>query len=174
MVSITKVIKKLIYIVLAICLSTSSAAAIAPEHKTDMYRVRYELLIKAMDHIGVSSPEAAIEVWVKGLESRNAAIQYSVMSEELKKEYKKHLDQHASNWVTGMSSPSVDSYRIINVENQGESKRLYNLAIITVSSTGIGDDTYIVAVTVNREKGFWCITRINSDEGLYPYMGLWS
>lgn len=48
--------------------------------------------------------------WAKAVQKRDGKTQYSLMSSELQK--KVYKDYQESNWVTGVSSPWVDSYRI--------------------------------------------------------------
>lgn len=134
------------------------------------YEVRSRLLMEAMDYVGVCTPENAALVWAKGLKMRSGALQYSVMSHELKKEYAGKLEKTAPNWVTGLSSPWIDSYRIISVETKGN-YRIIKLQISTSTSTGPAGD-YPAVLTVSPEDGFWRIKDITADSALYPYTGL--
>ncbi|MGE5607265.1 MAG: copper amine oxidase N-terminal domain-containing protein, partial [Bacteroidota bacterium] len=60
-------------------------------------------------------PLNAAETWARGVKTRNGALQYAVMSPELKKEhFAKFVD---SNWSTGVSSPWVESYEITEKHN---------------------------------------------------------
>ena len=52
--------------------------------EVNKYEVRNELLMQAMDNVGVCRPEDASTVWAEGLMKRSAAMQYSVMSAKLK------------------------------------------------------------------------------------------
>lgn len=149
------------------CKYISVPAAVAQANK---YEVRTELLLSAIDHVGVCTPQAAIQVWVDGMKSRNGAMQYSVMDEKLKKEYLKQLEQYNQYWVTGVSSPWIESYQIINQTQLGNEQYLFQLTLSTATSTGFAG-AYKAQVTVNRNDGFWQITKITADNGLYPYMG---
>lgn len=179
----SKHVKKLIGIMASVCLLIvvlfnvigyffnckyiSVAAAVA---QADKYEVRSELLLHAMDHVGVCTPQAAIQVWVEGMKSRNGAMQYSVMDEKLKKVYMKQLEQYNPYWVTGVSSPWIDSYKITNQKQAGNEQYLFQLSLSTATSTGFAG-TYKAQVVVNCNDGFWQITKITADKGLYPYMG---
>lgn len=181
---ISKQVKRLTGIVIAVCLVIvtlfnvvgyflnckyiSVAAAVA---QADRYEVRNELLLHAMDSVGVCTPEDAIRVWAEGMKSRNGAMQYSVMGSELKKEYLKQLDQYNQYWVTGMSSPWIDGCQITDKTQTGSTQYVFQLSFSTVTSTGPAGD-YHAEVTVDRQNGLWQITKIAADQGLYPYMGL--
>lgn len=180
---LSRQVKKLIGIVLAACLIImtlfnvvgyflncryiSVAAAVEQAGK---YEVRNELLMRAMDYVGACSPEAAVQVWVEGMKHRNGAIQYSVMGPELKKEYLTRLEQYNPYWVTGMSSPWVDSCQITDKTQTESMQYVFQLSFSTMTSGGPAE-TYHAEVTVNRQDDFWQITKIEADQGLYPYMG---
>ncbi len=142
----------------------------AAANDAETYEVRSRLLMEAMDSLGACDPESAALLWAKGLKMRNAAMQYSVMGEELKKEYAQKLEKDAPNWVTGMSSPWVESYRITGSETK-DNERIIRLLISTSTSTGPAGD-YTALLTVSPEKGFWSVKKIITDSALSPYTGL--
>lgn len=135
---------------------------------SNKYEVRSRLLMEAMDSVGVYSPEDAAMVWASGLEKRSAALQYSVMSKELKERYAEQLEESAPNWVTGVSSPWIDSYRIVRIEEPNENTRIIELSFSTMTSTGPAG-TYNATLTITRDGDFWRITEIVADPELYPY-----
>lgn len=134
------------------------------------YEVRSELLLSAVDKLGVCCPEDAVNTWAEGLRMRNAAIQFSVMTDKLKTEYLKQLENTFSNWVTGMSSPWIDSYKIIKTDKKSDKEQIITMQFSTMTSTGPAGD-YKAILTVIKEKNFWKISHITADEGLYPYTG---
>lgn len=176
-------VKRLIGIVIGICLLIvalfnvigyffdckyiSVAAAVA---QVDKYEVRSRLLMDAMDQVGVGTPEDAAVVWANGLETRSAALQYSVMGTELKKEYAKQLDKNYPNWVTGVSSPWISAYKITNIETIGVNQYAVRLTLSTATSSGPYADYNAVLIVV-LEGDFWRITNISADPGLSAYMG---
>jgi hypothetical protein len=134
------------------------------------YEVRSELLLSAINKLGVCKPEDAVNTWSEGLRTRNAAMQYSVMTNKLKEEYFNQLEKTFSNWVTGMSSPWIDSYKIIKTDKKSDKECLITVQFSTMTSTGPAGD-YKAILTVIKDKDFWKISSINADEGLYPYTG---
>lgn len=156
--------------IIGIVLDCRYISVFAAADGAETFEVRSRLLMEAMDNIGVCTPEEAALVWAKGLKKRSAAVQYSVMSEELKKGYAQKLEKTAPNWVTGLSSPWVESFEISGVETEGKD-RIIKLLISTRTSTGPAGD-YLAILTVSQEGGFWRIKHITADSALYPYTGL--
>lgn len=149
------------------CKYISVFAAIAQVNK---YEIRSELLMEAMDSVGVCDAKSTAEVWASGLKNRSAALQYSVMTEELKNKYEKQLETTFPNWVTGTSSPWVESYDIVKAEESGKNRCIFLLNFSTMTSTGPAGD-YKAELTIEQEGDFWRITDISMDEGLYAFTG---
>jgi len=138
--------------------------------QADKFEVRSRLLMEAMNYVGVNSPEEAAAVWAKGLRMRSAAMQYSVMSRKLKEIYESQLERSAPNWVTGMSSPWVDSYSIVKQEQINNDSYIVELLFSLATSTGLAGN-YRAILNVDREDGFWRISKISMDTELFPYTG---
>lgn len=149
------------------CKYISVFAAVA---EVDKYEVRNELLMDAMNQVGVNNPESAAKVWANGLKARSAALQYSVLGTKLRQEYAKQLDENYPNWVTGMSSPWVDSYKITDVSAAGDDRYAIKVSFSTATSAGPAGD-YNALLIVAREGDFWRIADISADKELYPYIG---
>ncbi len=136
----------------------------------NVYQTKSELLMEAMRYVGVCSPEAAASLWAEGLKQRSAALQYAAMSDMLKEEYQKRLQTTAPNWVTGVSSPWVDSYTIVSMKESGANSRVAELTFTLVSS-GSPAQTYNASLLLAEQNGFWRVNGITMDEQLYPYTG---
>lgn len=132
------------------------------------YRTRSELLMDATNYTGVFTSEEAAAVWAEGLQNRSAAMQYTVMTRKLKKEYARQLDDANSNWVTGMSSPWIDSFTIQKVNKPDNMRAEINLRFETVSA-GVPYKSYDAKLWIVREGEFWRIERIALDKGLEWY-----
>lgn len=161
-------------LIILLCLFATLTVSVAAQGETqpNPYQVRSSLLENATDYIGVCSPEQAALVWATGVQSRNAAIQYSVMTKKLKTDYAEQLETttYQGNWVTGMSSPWVDTFEISDrtVSIPGEIK----IAVVfnTISSAGL-DGKYQALLTIIKEDSFWRIKSLQMDTGLYAYTG---
>lgn len=61
--------------------------------------------------VAPATPREAVEKWAEGVKERNGALQYAVLSPELKEQ---NLSGYESwGWVTGASSPWIEHYIII-------------------------------------------------------------
>lgn len=136
----------------------------------DKYQVRSELLMEAMNNIGTCCLDKAPEIWASGLKSRSAAMQYSVMTKSLKDLYAKQLEETFPNWVTGVSSPWVDSFKIINKQMLDKNTYVFQLRFSTLTSTGPAGD-YNATLTVIKDGEFWRISKIQADKELSVYTG---
>ena len=153
--------------------STAAAVPASPEitaqpGQVDPYKTRSELLMIAADYTGVSTPEQAVELWAEGLIRRSAALQYTVMTEKLKAEYAGQLDALRSNWVTGMSSPSVQGYAITKANKMGNGHAEIGLSVEVAAAWG-PSEFYEAMLWLVHEGEFWRIDRLRTDERLYPY-----
>ena len=131
----------------------------------DTYRTRSELLMEATNYTGVFTPEEAATVWAEGLYRRSAALQYTVMTEKLKKQYAEKLDKWGSNWVTGQSSPSVMSFMITSVEKTDKTHSKVNLKF-EVGSPSTSSKYYDAILWLVREGEFWRVEKIWTDQAL--------
>jgi len=136
----------------------------------DKYEIRSNLLMEAMSNVGVFTPDNTAEVWANGLKNRSAAAQYSVMTQDLKNNYAKQLENSFPNWVTGVSSPWVDNFEIVEKENPCKNTVMFHIRFYTKTSTGPAE-SYNAVITVAKEENSWRITDIFEDEGLYVYTG---
>ncbi|MGI6554550.1 MAG: hypothetical protein ACOX2P_04085 [Bacillota bacterium] len=94
--------------------------------------------------------------WAKGVKTRNGALQYAVMSPELREEY---YDELSEGWCTGVSSPWVDSYEIIERAVEDNTYK-YDITFTYTDST---KNTFIETqfVTVKKFKDNWFVADIN-------------
>ncbi len=132
--------------------------------------IKAHLLMEAMDEVGVCRPEQAVDVWVRGLMKRSAAIQYAVMDDTLRKEYAKSLEKTAPNWVTGTSSPWVSGYAIGRVTETAQGQKLYTISVMTETSTGPAGE-YLAVLAVHQDGEFWRIGSISADDELSAFTG---
>jgi hypothetical protein len=160
------VIAAALLVLIAMIQRTDSAAI----SDYDNLQVKTTMLMGTLHYVGVSSPEDAAQVWAQGLKLRNAAMQYSVMTQTLKEQYAKQWEETAPGWVTGVSSPWISSYEVISEQTNNESYTAL-LQFETETSTGTAD-TYEAELTIVPEDNFWRISNITIDKGLYPYAGL--
>lgn len=134
------------------------------------FEVKTVMLTGALDYVGVSSPQDAALVWAQGLKLRNAAMQYAVMTKALKEQYAQQWEKTAPEWVTGVSSPWISSFKFISEQTKSEPYTAL-LEFTTETSMGIAH-TYEAELTIIPEGSFWRVSHISMDKGLYLYAGL--
>jgi opacity protein-like surface antigen len=158
----------LVLSVLFLAFAASVCAAAPVSQGIDIFETRSELLMDATNYTGVPTPEAAAAVWAKGLQNRSAAMQYTVMTQNLKDSFAGFLDALGSNWVTGQSSPSVLGFEIANISRQnGRAKADLEFKVGSPSEPA---QTYNATLWLVNESGFWRIEKIAAD----PQIGAWS
>jgi hypothetical protein len=113
---------------------------------------RLELLEQA---VAAKTPEQAVETWAEGVKMRNGALQYAMLSPELKAE--KKVEYESQGWVTGVSSPWVEDYEILSSEADSFK---YVVTFSLMSSTGSAGQT-VAHVTVKQIQGNWFIDKVS-------------
>jgi hypothetical protein len=145
-------------------------SAAAANADTDKYMVRSRLLMEATDATGACSPEAAASVWARGVQQRSAALQYAVMTVELKDIYEAQLETTFPNWVTGVSSPWIDNYNVELVKQSEDGDHTFRVTFTTATSTGPAG-SYAAMLTVTGDGDYWRVSAISADKGLSAYTG---
>ncbi len=156
--------------VLAWACGWEQVSVFAANEVMDKYQVRSQLLMQATDAVGSCDPESAALTWARGLKERNAALQYAVMTRDLKTKYAADLEKTFPNWVTGMSSPWVDSFKVLSIRETGDDVFQAKLQFVTATSTG-PFQSYNATLTIAFEEGFWRVGKVVTDAGLLPYTG---
>ena len=151
-------------------IALGNARAYVAANSGSVYPVRYQLLLEALNHVGVCNRQSAATVWAEGLKMRNAAMQHSVMHDVLRKEYAAQLETTFPNWVTGISSPFIDRYEILKITPLDDTQAKIELEFTTATSAGVYG-THRAALTVRQEGPFWRITDIDADDELFVYTG---
>jgi hypothetical protein len=115
------------------------------------------------DALASTTPGEAVEKWAKGVKERNGALQYAVLSPELKKQ--KLSDYEHVGWVTGGSSPWVKDFKILKETKINEGLREYEVQFFWVASDGFAETT-VANLTVKQDGQNWYISQIFNGTGL--------
>lgn len=135
---------------------TKSLSIEAKRTETDQAQVR--LLEEAL---APEDPLNAAQTWAEGVKTRNGALQYAMMSSELKKEYfAKFVD---SNWSTGTSSPLVENYEIIERYSFNNERYRFEINFTYTDSTKESFST-TEYVTIANFDGNWLVSAIEKVE----------
>lgn len=137
---------------------TNTVLIDSPE--VSMLQRRIELL---QDAVSPGSPEEAAEKWAKGVKDRNGALQYALLSPELKE--KRRSDYEGCGWVTGTSSPWVERYEISNTAENKDGAWTFLIKFDLASSTGPAG-TYVNRVIVTQYEQAYYISQIIDDENV--------
>ncbi|MFT9849721.1 DL-endopeptidase inhibitor IseA family protein [Aneurinibacillus sp. REN35] len=103
-------------------------------------------------------PEKAADIWAKGLKLRNGALQYAVLSPQLKKSRLSEFEKQ--NWITGVSSPWIEAYQIIKTKKVNATTFTYDIRFTLATSTGTaGSEDF--RLTVQQYKKNWYVSQIS-------------
>jgi hypothetical protein len=136
--------------------------AISQLTQTQLQQRRISLLENAL--VPQTAREAA-QTWAKGIKTRNGALQFAVLSPELRS--KMEADYGKLNWVTGASSPWVESYKITRQVQQGGGWE-FEIQYQMMTSTGSAG-TQTDRIRVNKlpiddtHPEGWYITQLSSS-----------
>ncbi|MCP1144746.1 hypothetical protein [Lysinibacillus endophyticus] len=106
-----------------------------------------------------TTAEEAVQTFAKAVKLRNGALQYAILSEKEKAKVKKSFEE--CHWVTGVSSPWVETYKIISEkELKPGTKMEYVVEFELYTSTGMAgtDEVRLIAEKTNDQ---WLITNSN-------------
>lgn len=142
----------------------------AASEAMDKYAVRSQLLKEATNSVGSCDADSAAQTWAQGVKQRNGALQYAVMTRQLKEAYASDLETTFPNWVTGISSPWVDSFKVLSIRETKDDVFTAKLQFVTATSTG-PYESYNAVLTIVNEDGFWRVDQVQTEPGLLPYTG---
>jgi hypothetical protein len=101
----------------------------------------------------------AVSSWAMGVQSRNGAWQYAVMTPELREI---SLDEFVEcNWVTGVSSPWVKSFKISALNDTESDKGLYSVTFTWTDSTNTTSES-TQYITAKKVDDTWLVDSIQN------------
>lgn len=127
---------------------------------TQQLQARFELMKKALDKFGPVTPNSAALLWAEGVKTRNGALQYAVLCDNLKKKFEEDMDKDNNySWVTGVSSPWVTKYEITQAKKLSDEAGEYTVKFYWATSAGESEPSEnILTIGVHGNK--WCITSV--------------
>lgn len=143
----------------------------AMEQKNDA-EIKNGLLLQTVHRLGVATPQEAAVLWADGVSERNGAMQYAAMIQPLRETYAAALSQTEPNWVTGVSSPWVDSYRM-EWTNGAAGHPAVCITFLYVTSSGPMQE-WQAELSLEQEGEYWRIASLQMDEDLLPFTGFQS
>jgi hypothetical protein len=128
------------------------------ETESEIEKTRIRLLELALEP---KDPYSAAKSYAEGVKTRNGALQYAVMSPELRSE---HYSEFAGlGWVTGVSSPWVESYEIRELYRKDNDICRFEMAFTYTDST----KSYFTTreyVTARNFDGSWFISSVEKAD----------
>lgn len=104
-----------------------------------------------------SSPEETINNFAEAVKTRNGAMQYALFSSEARVGLTKPMEN--SHWVTGVSSPWVEAYQVVEETKIQTNQVEYVIEFDLYTSTGFaGKDS--ARLTVEKINDYWYITSL--------------
>ncbi len=109
-----------------------------------------------------ASPEAVATAWAKAAKNRNGAVQYMLMCPDLQKIHLNNLE--VLNWVTGVSSPWISSYKVISEtpkENNSNFSIQYEFSLSNGVVGKVVDHIHVIPIShkANPSQQF-CISQV--------------
>lgn len=116
-----------------------------------------------------TTPEETVNTWAKAVQIRNGALQYALGTQDVKESLKMTLEHY--HWVTGGSSPWVETYKIVSMEEVNQIEKKYIIEFGLVTSTGFFKKDRAV-IGVIKQGNQWFISSIapESEEST----GIWN
>jgi len=117
--------------------------------------------------IAPQSPLAAVKAWADGMKSRNGALQFAVLSNELRQKLKANFVTPTATWVTGASSPWFTGYQITRQIKHSSGWEFEVQYPMQTSSGSFG--TYVQRLEVEQfpQKGYQAISPSDRSSGWY-------
>lgn len=116
-----------------------------------------------------ASPDETIALWAKAVAERNGAVQYALFNDDVRVGVKGTLESF--HWVTGVSSPWVESYKVIGKKENKDKTMEYVVEFDLATSTGYAGKDH-AAIGLVEKDGKWFISGVGpAEDGTF---GVWN
>lgn len=149
----TTVLVGLLLSSLVISVFADSIHATSSKSETGEVEIENSRILMLERALEPKEPYAAAKAWAEGVRTRNGALQYAVMSQNLKEVYYPIFT--GLGWVTGVSSPWVENYEVTEKYRLDNDKVVFTYSDSTKST--FSTEEYI---TVNHFNGSWLVSAI--------------
>ncbi|HWP97089.1 MAG TPA: stalk domain-containing protein [Syntrophomonadaceae bacterium] len=140
----------------------NEAANILSIQTPDLDKIKTDITL-IEDTLIPASADEAIELWGRGEQIRNGALQYAALSPRLRQEADKSCNVRQSYWVTGGSSPWVGPITIKKRDKLSDTKIEYTLSFPEITSdppNTIATEKIVVEKIINNGQEGWFITQL--------------
>ncbi|MFS0575706.1 hypothetical protein AB1K83_08730 [Sporosarcina sp. 179-K 3D1 HS] len=128
-----------------------------------------ERLLRLEEGIIPKNPDETVSLWAKAVKERNGALQYALFDKVAKSSAAATFEQY--HWVTGASSPWVETYQVIQRREHEDKSLEYVVEFDVYTSSGkTGKDQARLSLSKQGDK--WVITGLGPayEESL----GIWN
>lgn len=136
-----------------------NAVFLEEKAKASNLEFRVKLLEKAL---APKTPDEAVQKWAEGVKTRNGALQFAMFSPEVKEKELSSFEK-LGGWITGQSSPWVESYDISKGIPKAQDSFQFVVKLSMVTSAG--KNLEINNVIVQRDKDIWYVSEIQNEDG---------
>ncbi|MEG6616364.1 copper amine oxidase N-terminal domain-containing protein [Peptococcaceae bacterium 1198_IL3148] len=147
--------------------SYNEASNILSIQSPDLEQIKSE--IERIENVLIPhSADEAIELWGRGEQTRNGALQYAALSPQLRQEADQSAYVLQSYWVTGGSSPQVGPISIESRKEISDTKVEYTLSFPEISSGqtyAIATEKMVVEKLHHNGREGWFITELFQSSG---------
>jgi len=107
---------------------------VEPKEKAEEPDAKLEARIAGLERaLAPKDPKSAANLWAEGVKTRNGALQYAVLSPELKEEMYEELSE--AYWTTGTSSPWGKSFEVTELAKIDDECYRYKVSFTWTDST---------------------------------------
>jgi hypothetical protein len=149
-----------ILIIVTISALFATTATATPIENTAQWKAQISYFKQALDEFGATTPEQAVQLWVKGDQMRNGVFKYAAGSDKIKQWLIDKWGAPEKNfWIIGGSSPWLDAYEIVSQTKVSPTELRYGVKYFWMSSAGPSEPT-LENLTVTKEKDSWRVSKV--------------
>ena len=115
---------------------------------------------QALNEFGARNQEQAAEIWARGFKYRNGVMQYSVLCDDLKKDWIIKMGEPTNSfWIIGVSSPWLGDYKVVKDKKINNSSCKITVRLHWIASSYSSYEEKVLTILKNK-NGNWCISEI--------------
>lgn len=149
--------------------ATTSVKELDPDPKISRQQMSAQTSFfnEALVHFTAPSPDWAVELWVKGDQTRNGVYKYAVACDELKQRLISEWGlPEKSFWIIGGSSPWLTGHEIVSKTYLSPTEIRYVVEYQWTTSAG-PEPPSTEQLFLERTQDGWCVTRFIQSDGYH-------
>ncbi len=149
--------------------ATASIKELDPDPKISRQQMQAQIYYfnEVLANFSAPSPDLAVELWVRGNQTRNGVFKYAVACAPLKQRLVSVWGSPGKSfWIIGGSSPWLTGYEILSKTNLSPTEIRYILEYQWATSTG-PEPSSTEQLFLERTQSGWCVTRFIQSNGYH-------